>query len=137
MSHRRSSRKLLFQPGETRRRLPGARSVADIIAQEADGEDSPASVACSTRRMKRQHMEEHRVSDSNCQPTISKALLSASISGRSASWPSGNDLASFVMKERGMSHGPLCVPATSSSVADRATGSIGAHMLQFCDPSML
>ena len=57
--------------------------------------------------------------------------------GRSASVPSGNHFAWASMKERGMSHGPKCEPATNSRVEARLTGSTGIQKLTFCLPSML
>ena len=74
---------------------------------------------------------------SSSQPTIGKAGRSASMSGRSARLPSGNQRACPSMNVRGMSHGPRCEPATNSSVDERETGSTGIQTLQVCDPSTL
>ena len=41
------------------------------------------------------------------------------------------------MKERGISHGPRCDPATNSNVDSRFTGSAGIQKLTFWRPSTL
>ena len=74
---------------------------------------------------------------SSSQPRMRQRERSASMSGRSARLPSGNHLAWLSRKVRGISQGPRCEPATNSSVASRATGSTGIHMLQFMRPSTL
>ncbi|MNG26932.1 hypothetical protein D3C84_1119810 [compost metagenome] len=74
---------------------------------------------------------------SSSQPRIFQRERSASMSGRSARLPSGNQRAWLSRKLRGMSQGPRWEPATNSSVDSRATGSTGIHMLQFCFPSTL
>ena len=68
---------------------------------------------------------------------VGKAWRFASMSGKSASVPSGNHLACAPMKLRGMSHGPRCDPATNSKVDSRRTGSTGIQKLTFWFPAML
>ena len=74
---------------------------------------------------------------SSSQPRIVKSSGRPSMSGSSASVPSGNHLAWSSRNERGMNHSPRCEPATNSSVDSRGTGSTGNHMLAFWRPSTL
>ena len=68
---------------------------------------------------------------------IRKSSGRPSMSGSSASEPSGNHFAWPSRNVRGMYHGPRCEPATNSSVDARGTGSTGIHMLTFWRPSTL
>ena len=79
-----------------------------------------AASACESTR--------HRPAASS-QPRIGNSLRRASMSGRSASVPSGNHFACESMNERGISQGPRCDPATNSRVDARLTGSTGIQKL--------
>ncbi len=74
---------------------------------------------------------------SSSHARISNPSRFASMSGSSASEPSGNHFACWSMNVRGISHGPRCDPATNSTVDSRSTGSTGIHIEQFWKPSTL
>ena len=118
---RRTAARYARRAARAGHRRTGSAATAPAAAR-GRGTRAPRARSGSRRRWRRRGPGSNR--------RMSKPPRSASMSGSSARLPSGNQRASPVRKVRGISHGPPCVPATSSrqpSSGHRVHRDPGAH----------
>jgi hypothetical protein len=135
--HRGPGGQFGLQPVEGRRGAPGAGRVPGVGGQVPQRQDAPAGrVAEAGRAVHGQEVEEDRVAGLQGEPADIERAGSASMSGSSATLPSGNQRACRVRNVRGISRGPRCEPARSSRLPPSGTGSTAIQALTPC-PSTL